>query len=312
MFKPLNLLGNMKSNAIWEAHIPKGWDKPNRDSETDVRTKFIVAKYQDKIFLDPLLLAEQAATREREKLKNMLLGLFENDNPFKQAVKQLLFDEVSTTSSATSLLSHSPIISSEKHSGEVRIANSIPTIHVECFDSDSFSSPETSRSGTSPVRPNYRSSVISLSDEQPTSNGSPTANSKDSSKKQLPIDSRITSFTDSIEEQKKEYTDSIEEHKKECTECKTPAPLTQEQCLLCNYKWTEEENGLFELKKKAANGHFSSILAVFEHEEKKAKQKPEKTIKKSASMTNSEKKMFSPSLTPFSRNSIPGFDKTNV
>jgi hypothetical protein len=86
-----------------------------------------------------------------------------------------------------------------------------------------------------------------------------------------------------------------EKPKKECTDCKSIFPMNQERCSYCNYRWTDEENDLFELKQKgsfnsiiridifaAAAGHFSSILAVFAHEEKKAKQEGERKIKKSA------------------------------
>eukprot|EP01119_Soliformovum_irregulare_P009870 TRINITY_DN2376_c1_g1_i1.p2 TRINITY_DN2376_c1_g1~~TRINITY_DN2376_c1_g1_i1.p2 ORF type:complete len:399 (+),score=139.91 TRINITY_DN2376_c1_g1_i1:1465-2661(+) len=83
-------IGNVLANEIWEALPYKGYEKPNKDSENDVRTKWIIAKYQNKLFLDAAALERDRIRREQVKLKETLLDMLNQDANFRKNIGDLI------------------------------------------------------------------------------------------------------------------------------------------------------------------------------------------------------------------------------
>lgn len=47
-------LGNEKVNKVFEHSVPSNWQKPTPKSDRETREKFIKAKYEHKLFINPV------------------------------------------------------------------------------------------------------------------------------------------------------------------------------------------------------------------------------------------------------------------
>jgi len=109
-------MGNKKANAIWEYKVLPSYERPTCDSDIAVRRRWIVAKYAQKLFMDPTIVRKETQLQEQSKLKEGFFQLLKGDEDFRNSIRTLLFNGETLITPERSLFSETESESSELES----------------------------------------------------------------------------------------------------------------------------------------------------------------------------------------------------